>query len=104
MARICGYEWPGNVRELENALTRAAIVSRGPLIGPDHLTLGVRTQVIEEPAGLEPVLEGDLTLDGAIERQIRRVLEQTDGNKTEAATLLTISRSRLTRYMERFGL
>ncbi len=45
-----------------------------------------------------------MTLDGAIERQIRRVLESTGANKTEAARLLGISRSRLARYVERFGL
>jgi len=36
--------------------------------------------------------------------QLRRVLASTHGNKTEAASLLRISRSRLTRYVERFGL
>ena len=104
MARIREYDWPGNVRELENALTRAAIVARGPLVGPDHLTLGIHADVGLSRKALGGVPEGDLTLDGAIECQIRRVLEQTEGNKTEAASLLGISRSRLTRYVERLGL
>ena len=101
---LLDYDWPGNVRELENALTRAAIVARGPMVGPEHLTLGF--QGPQKPSQKEPgrVPEGDLTLDGAIECQIRRVLEKTDGNKTEAASLLGISRSRLTRYVERLGL
>ena len=104
MARIKEYDWPGNVRELENALTRAAIVARGPLVGPDHLTLGIHADVSPSRKASGGVPEGDLTLDGAIECQIRRVLEQTEGNKTEAASLLAISRSRLTRYVERLGL
>ena len=104
MARIREYDWPGNVRELENALTRAAIVARGPLVGPDHLTLGIHADVSRSRKASGGVPEGDLTLDGAIECQIRRVLEQTEGNKTEAASLLGISRSRLTRYVERLGL
>ena len=104
MARIQEYDWPGNVRELENALTRAAIVARGPLVGPDHLTLGIHADVSPSRKASGGVPEGDLTLDGAIECQIRRVLEQTEGNKTEAASLLAISRSRLTRYVERLGL
>ena len=104
MARIEEYDWPGNVRELENALTRAAIVARGPLVGPDHLTLGIHADVSRARKASSRVPEGDLTLDGAIECQIRRVLEQTEGNKTEAASLLGISRSRLTRYVERLGL
>ena len=88
MARIKEYDWPGNVRELENALTRAAIVARGALVGPDHLTLGIHADVSSPPKKSDGVPEGDLTLDGAIESQIRRVLEQTEGNKTEAASLL----------------
>jgi len=104
MVRIQEYDWPGNVRELENALTRAAIVARGPSIGPDHLTLGIHADVSVSPKASDRVPEGDLTLDAAIEGQIRRVLEQTEGNKTEAASLLEISRSRLTRYVERLGL
>jgi len=104
MARLQEYDWPGNVRELENALTRAAIVARGPLVGPDHLTLGIGGPEGSSSPRSGPALGGDLTLDGAIECQIRRVLEKTDGNKTETASLLGISRSRLTRYAERFGL
>jgi len=104
MASLRDYDWPGNVRELENALTRAAIVARGPLIGPEHLTLGFRAPAKVSPKGSGRVPEDDLTLDGAIECQIRRVLEKTDGNKTEAASLLGISRSRLTRHVERLGL
>jgi DNA-binding NtrC family response regulator len=104
MAVLQEYEWPGNVRELENALIRAAIVARGPLIGPEHLTLGFQAAKSASSKGSGGMPEGDLTLDGAIESQIRRVLEKTEGNKTEAASLLGISRSRLTRYVERLGL
>jgi len=104
MMRLVAYGWPGNVRELENALTRAAIVARGQLVGPDHLTLGIHVDGSPSPKASGGVPEGDLTLDGAIEAQIRRVLEQTEGNKTEAASLLGISRSRLTRYVERLSL
>ena len=104
MARLQEYDWPGNVRELENALTRAAIVARGPLVGPDHLRLGMPANVVLSQNRSGRVPDGDLTLDGAIECQIRSVLEKTGGNKTEAASLLEISRSRLTRYVERFSL
>ena len=104
MTALQEYDWPGNVRELENALTRAAIVARGPAVGPEHLTLGFQAPQRPSPKGPGRVPEGDLTLDGAIGCQIRRVLEKTDGNKTEAASLLGISRSRLTRYVERLGL
>ena len=104
MGELVAYDWPGNVRELENALTRAAIVARGSVVGPEHLALGLSGDGCPPKAQMAPAGEGDMTLDGAIERQIRRVLESTGANKTEAARLLGISRSRLARYVERLGL
>jgi len=46
----------------------------------------------------------DWTLDGAVGRQVLRVLRQTGWNKSEAARLLKISRSRLARLIEKFYL
>ncbi len=104
MGELLAHDWPGTVRELENALTRGAIVARGPVVGPEHLALGLPGDGRRSTTPLPPAEEGDMTLDGAIEQQVRRVLENTDGNKTEAAGLLGISRSRLARYVGRFGL
>ncbi len=104
LERLRAYDWPGNVRELENALTRAAVVARGPVIGVEHLRLGLQGARPPGAADAEPASDEDLTLDGAIERQLRRVLRINDGNKTEAAAELGISRSRLARYVDRFGL
>ena len=100
------YDWPGNVRELENVLIQASIVSRGPVIGPDHVTLGPWNHVRDKGDAADTVLreDQDMTLDCVIERQLRRVLEGAGGNKTKAASMLGISRSRLTRYVDRFGL
>ncbi len=104
MGELLAHDWPGNVRELENALTRGAVVARGPVVGPEHLALGLAGDNRRPADQALPANEGDMTLDGAIERQLRSVLESTGGNKTEAAGRLGISRSRLARYVERFGL
>jgi DNA-binding NtrC family response regulator len=113
------YDWPGNVRELENALTRASILARGATLGPEHLRLGSdRPDVMEDGAGAEglhwpglgrspgpdDVAHPDWTLDGAIGRQVQKVLIHTGWNKSEAARLLEISRSRLARLIEKFHL
>ena len=101
MERLTEYAWPGNVRELENALTRAAIVARGPVIGAEHLRLEVEDGAMPRPA---PASGASELLDGVVEAHVRKVLEAHDGNKTETARALGISRSRLTRLIERFGL
>lgn len=101
MERLTEYAWPGNVRELENALTRAAIVARGPVIGAEHLRLEVEDGAMPRPAAASGASE---LLDGVVEAHVRKVLEAHDGNKTETARALGISRSRLTRLIERFGL
>ena len=118
MKRLMEYDWPGNVRELENALTRAAILARGAAIGPEHLSLGVdfvmpdgrrddrRGDKKVEKARKDGAadLPEDLTLDAAISRHVQDVLQHTQGNKSETARLLGISRSRLQRYVEKFHL
>jgi DNA-binding NtrC family response regulator len=121
MRALHGYDWPGNVRELENALTRASILARGVTLGPEHLRLGSdRPGVGNEGMGgtggqweglaggagfqMEAGSGPDWTLDGAIGRQVFRVLEHTRWNKSEAARLLVISRSRLARLIEKFNL
>lgn len=121
MSAFLEYDWPGNVRELENALTRACILARGSTLGLEHLRLGSDRpgdlgREEEDPAGEgdlpggRPVPLGatgaapDWSLDGAIARQVRRVLQHTSWNKSQAARLLEISRSRLARLVEKFGL
>ncbi len=118
MARLTAYDWPGNVRELENALTRAAILARGSAIGPEHISLGVDypgrgAKSFGAPAppapGTEeeeaaPASDEDLSLDAVISHHVQRVLKHADGNKSETARLLGISRSRLQRYVDKFEL
>jgi transcriptional regulator with PAS, ATPase and Fis domain len=88
MARLQGYPWPGNVRELENALMRAAIVARGTVIGADHLILeGQRSG------------PDDLTLDAAIRRHVRLVVDRVDGDRDAAAELLGIDGEELEGYL-----
>jgi two-component system response regulator AtoC len=95
-----GYDWPGNVRELENALTRAAVLARGPVIGIQHVTLGSLEGDGTREAG-DPV--GD-SLEAVEAAHVRRILERTGGNKRQAARVLGISRPRLDRIMKKYDL
>ena len=100
LREMAAYEWPGNVRELENALTRAAVLARGPVIGVEHLALD---RSATAPAAATTAAAGD-RLDDAERAHLHRVLERTGGNKRQAARLLGISRPRLDRLMAKHKL
>jgi DNA-binding NtrC family response regulator len=83
-AWLTQHRWPGNVRELENVVERAATLARGPLI-----TLADLGTEFSGVAGLELGLRP--TLAELEDRYIRRVLEETKGDKAAAARILGIS-------------
>jgi DNA-binding NtrC family response regulator len=87
------------VRELENVLTRAAIVARGRTISEDHLHFPPVEMAPRAGAGV-----GEEALDAVIAAHLQSVLERTGGNRSEAARILEVSRSRLTRLMNQLGL
>ena len=95
------HHWPGNVRELENALTRAAVLARGPVIDGEHLSVGP-----SQPGNSASRMANaeDDTLETAEATHVRRILERSGGNKRQAARILGISRPRLDRIIEKFGL
>lgn len=101
MRLLQGYEWPGNVREMENALIRAAVLSHGSALSPEHLSLG--NGRIAAPAGPGNEPEND-TLDAVEASHVKRVLRRTGGNKRSAARILGISRPRLDRILERHAI
>jgi DNA-binding NtrC family response regulator len=93
------YSWPGNVRELRNAMERAALLSVGELILPEHLPVRVRA-VANSAAIPEFTDPEDL---GEIERQaIFQTLRKHDFNRTETAKALGISRRALIYKLQRF--
>ncbi len=93
------YSWPGNVRELRNAMERAALLSRGEMILPEHLPARVRTAV-EQAA---PTTLPDAQRLEEIERQaIFQALREHQGNRTETARALGISRRALLYKLQRF--
>jgi two-component system response regulator HydG len=95
------YDWPGNVRELENALERAAIVSKGHVIDLDALPSRIRepapTAFVSDRPPSNPTLE-------LVERAyILWVLDAEGGNKARAAEVLGIDPSTLYRKLNRYG-
>lgn len=91
---LLAHDWPGNVREMENALTGAMVLATGDVIRPAHLTIATRA---EPPPEL-------VTLAEVERRHVARVLEATRGHKARAAQILGVSRPRLNRLIEKYGL
>jgi DNA-binding NtrC family response regulator len=90
---ITHYRWPGNVRELRNAMERAALLSRGEIVLPEHLPARLIAATAEARA--HPAPEASRLEE--IEREaILRTLRKNNYNRTETAKELAISRRALT--------
>ena len=90
---LARYAWPGNVRELRNAMERAALLSGGELILPDHLPARVR-EAAGQPAAIGPA--GAKRLEEIELQAIFLALQEHQFNRTETAKALGISRRALT--------
>jgi two-component system response regulator HydG len=107
MDMLLKYDWPGNVRELENAIERAVILLTGEHITEKQLPLGIVQNYPDQdlpatPAA--PATDGTRSLE-AIEREaILATLEATDGNKSETARRLGITRKTLHNKLKSYGI
>jgi DNA-binding NtrC family response regulator len=96
MQQLMQYPWPGNVRELEHAVERAVLLCRGEAIEPQDLGL-----TAARPGVLS--LE-NMSIDEVEALLIRKVLRRCEGNISQAAEALGLSRAALYRRIEKYGL
>jgi DNA-binding NtrC family response regulator len=95
------YQWPGNVRELENVIERAVTLSPHSLILPEDLPRRLRVEPSEISATSLP---SQVSLTELEKIYIKKVLEETGGNKKRAADILGIDRRTLYRMAARYGI
>ena len=95
------HDWPGNVRELAHTVERAILLGGDRRLDAQSLGLAPAPGAAGDEA--EDVLEG-LTLDEAERRLIARALHDTDGNVSESARRLGVSRMALRYRIQKFGL
>lgn len=91
------HQWPGNIRELKNMIERAAIITDGELIRPDHLNLDSKTprRLTENMVHVDIHLPSDgFSLDAATEQIKKVILKRCNGNKSKAARMLKVNRNR----------
>jgi DNA-binding NtrC family response regulator len=96
LARLCTYRWPGNVRELRQACERASLLARGPVF--TFADFGLTEGAAPVPA------EPGLDLAQREREAVQAALAQADGNISQAAKLLGLSRAALYRRLEKHGL
>ncbi len=94
-----GYPWPGNIRELHNLIERGVVISLG-----DTIHLKDLPDKFHQPPDLASINNLDCVVDGAEQAAIVRALEQTGGNRSQAAEILGISRRSLHRKLSRYSL
>ena len=107
MDMLIRYDWPGNVRELENAVERAVILLTGEHITEKHLPLGITARFADAedlPPAMTPATPGEQSLETIEKAAIQATLKATDGNKSESARRLGISRKTLHNKLKRYGI
>ena len=96
-----GYHWPGNVRELQNTIERGVTLASGATLDVADFHLDSPSQRM--PVGAIPVIPAGLTLEQWEEEMIREALRQADGNKSQAARALGLSRNALRYRLSKMG-
>src|SRR5205085_11856284 len=98
---LIDYHWPGNVRQLENTVERAVALSADEIIDVDdiHLDSGPSKAV----ASAAPLLPEGMTLEQWEDEMIREALRRAQGNKSQAARMLGLSRNALRYRLSKIG-
>ena len=103
------YSWPGNVRELNNVLLRATIWAAGEKITKEDIaeslavTVAPKTETVLGRSLTQPISLPEL-LDDVSRHYLKRAIDQTNGNKSEAARLLGLaSYQTLSNWLQKLG-
>jgi Nif-specific regulatory protein len=101
MEKMVQYDWPGNIRELRNAIERAVVMGNGKEILTEDLPIANTRQSY-------PGLQVGLTLEEALNQFKREFiilnLRHTSGNRSQAAKIMDIQRTYLSRLISKFDL
>ena len=102
MKKLMSYAWPGNVRELENAIERAVVLKTGDLLEPEDFALhSLELQQQESPVN-------HLPFHDSVEHHkvfiIRDALAKTGGSRAQAAELLGLQPTYLSRLIKQMNI
>src|SRR5262245_19625240 len=104
MEKLMAYHWPGNVRELENVIERSLVMAPGPKLDADDIKLENAPRPRPQSDSSSHFLPEGMTLDQYEQELIREALKRADGNKSQAARLLGLTRNALRYRLTQMGL
>jgi DNA-binding NtrC family response regulator len=102
LQRLTTYHWPGNVRELQNVIERACALARGTVLEEGDIQLDAHRARPSD--GVGNFLPEGMTLEQWEDEMIQESLRRANGNKSQAARLLGLSRNALRYRLSKIGI
>jgi two-component system response regulator HydG len=103
MDQLIKYDWPGNVRELMNAVERGVVLSGSDYLDEGDLPLIIKHGDVKEDTSKKDEIPAGLPLDEVEKATILKTLESANGNKSETARRLGITRKTLHKKLKKYG-
>jgi DNA-binding NtrC family response regulator len=102
MQLLVNYHWPGNVRELQNIVERACALSKGTQL--DIADIHIDARPSKSGNGAPGFLPDGMTLEQWEDEMVQEALRRANGNKSQAARLLGLSRNALRYRLSKIGI
>lgn len=104
MDRLLAHPWPGNVRELENTIERSLVLSSGDVLQAPDVRIEPPRHLPASASSQTPLLPEGETLEHWEQMMIREALRRANGNKSQAARMLGLTRNALRYRLSQMGL
>ncbi|HYO80076.1 MAG TPA: sigma-54 dependent transcriptional regulator, partial [Bryobacteraceae bacterium] len=101
MDKLMAQEWPGNVRELENVIERSIVLCGSDVLRAEDIRIDTARS---RPRSASTFLPDGMSLDAFEQSIMREALKRANGNKSQAARLLGITRNALRYRLSQMGL
>jgi DNA-binding NtrC family response regulator len=102
--KLMSYSWPGNVREIENVIERSIVMASGDKLDAGDIRLDMNLKARAAAASGDMTLPEGMSLDAYEQELIRNALKQANGNKSQAARILGLTRNALRYRLTQMGI
>ncbi len=104
MDKLVAHAWPGNVRELENTIERSLVLASSEVLQPADIRLEPPRNSVVTASQQAPLLPEGETLEHWEQMMIREALRRANGNKSQAARMLGLTRNALRYRLSQMGM